>query len=351
MDDTLYKIKRKLNLGFLKPLNVEEEKQRFFDSGEYNPQFQYNRRSFTDDLETLKSLEPDDTPLGNLYKKAIQELGLRLKMYESIGKPEFTEYSRSIFGAPDKNLVNRAKLLMENVTYNESDRGYSAEEAVAIFKKEIKTLGFKWNVITDDVVANAYVIVPERTLIVRKDMVFSQEQIDSFIAHEIYTHIVRAECGFAQPYKLLTTGTAGYETTEEGLALYNEELSGVLDQSRLMRYAGRVLAIKYALNGSFRSTFVRLREFFSPEQAWKMTLRAKRGVADTSQPGAFTKDTIYYWGYLMVKEHMQENDLKSLYYGKVGVNDLEHLGDEKILEPNDVFKKIFKGKQVPARFR
>ncbi|MFH0837758.1 MAG: tyrosine/phenylalanine carboxypeptidase domain-containing protein, partial [Patescibacteria group bacterium] len=58
--------------------------------------------------------------------------------------------------------------------------------------------------------------------------------------------------------------------------------------------------------------------------AWRVALKAKRGLGDTGKPGAFTKDFVYYKGYKMVKDFAAKGgDLRDLYYGKINLSDLE----------------------------
>ena len=63
---------------------------------------------------------------------------------------------------------------------------------------------------------------------------------------------------------------------------------------------------------------------FKKQAAFKLTLRAKRGLLDMGQKGACTKDHLYLKGYLSVKEYMENGgNYEDLYLGKVGV---EHIG-------------------------
>ena len=82
----------------------------------------------------------------------------------------------------------------------------------------------------------------------------------------------------------------------------------------------------------------------SDQIAWKISLKVKRGLYDTSKKLAFTKDIVYFKGERMVEKYLQkkENSLKDLYIGKVGIEDM------KILKELKDFEK-FKVKYLPEK--
>ena len=59
---------------------------------------------------------------------------------------------------------------------------------------------------------------------------------------------------------------------------------------------------------------------FNENYAWQLALRLKRGLVDTSEPGAFTKDALYYSGFLKVSEFLETNPNNDLFYGKISLN-------------------------------
>ena len=64
-----------------------------------------------------------------------------------------------------------------------------------------------------------------------------------WIHHEVGTHLVTQVNGMAQPVKVLGTGLAGYDETQEGLAVLAEIACGGLTSFRLRQLAGRVLTV------------------------------------------------------------------------------------------------------------
>jgi hypothetical protein len=137
--------------------------------------------------------------------------------------------------------------------------------------------------------------------------------------------------------------------TEEGLAVFNEEANDCLNNFVLKIYAGRVLAIDYAMQKSFSETYRLLRKYFTKNTAWRLTLRAKRGFVDTSGPGALTKDIAYLQGYLKVKEYARKGgNMNRLYYGKVGIEHIPLLSEiPDLINPHFLpmfrYMKYFRG--------
>ena len=121
-------------------------------------------------------------------------------------------------------------------------------------------------------------------------------------------------------------GLAGYDETEEGLAIIAEERTGVLekDTRQMKLYAGRALCTDLCLKGTFFETFKGLCEFFPEYLAYRLTERGKRGLEDTSTEGALTKGFHYISGWLKVRRYIDEGkDLGVLYTGKIGVEDAD----------------------------
>ena len=100
----------------------------------------------------------------------------------------------------------------------------------------------------------------------------------------------------------------------------NEEKAGVLQKRILRIYAARVVAVSMAREKGFRDIYKYLRNFLKVDEAWKITVRIKRGLADTSQPGGLTKDYLYLNGYYKVKNYLKKYSLNRLYYGKVSMH-------------------------------
>jgi len=325
IDDKLAEISQKISFLLLTPTNIDAERKRFFKDTDYNPQFTYpNPHADLNKIRhMLVEIEPDDSVVGRILKGIRDKYLLDIELLESRGTDQFQHISKKTHGRPERELVAQAKKLIYLKVKPESIE-YSTQEILSRLRMAFVKYGVNWQVEEKSMIATAAVKISKRKLLIKKNSRFSHSFLKRIIVHEIGTHIVRAENGRSQPYKFFARGLPGYLKTEEGLAVYNEEINDCLNNYVLKIYAGRVLAIDKALKSSFSDTYRMLRKYFTRNTAWRITLRAKRGLSDTSKPGAFTKDLAYLNGYLSIKEYVKNNgDLTKLYYGKIGLQHIE----------------------------
>lgn len=316
-------------LSHLKPINLIEENTKFLLDPSYNPQFAYKPLSFDPNnfYSRLKRLEFPDSPIGTLWMKKADEITRKIQLLEVRDTPEFTQRSIALYGGPDEHLVQEALREIHSMPEEFKDNGkiFSAKEAKKLFEKAILDYGLKgWRVkLKEDLVSDA-IAGKENTILIRENATFSQDRLKGTIAHEIETHAFTAMNGALQPYKLFQRGLADYLTTEEGLAVYNQELTESSDTIKKYWPASSVVGIFEAMQGSFIDVYQKIVELgFGAERAWRVALKAKRGLGDTSQPGAFTKDFVYFKGFKMIKAFVAGGgDLRDLYYGKTNLEDL-----------------------------
>ncbi len=169
-------------------------------------------------------------------------------------------------------------------------------------------------------------VIFKNNVYLREGALFSRMHIDALIAHEIETHVLTAENGNHQPYHLLRRGCAGYTDTQEGLAIFNQ--NRVLSEHHDKRYgpARSVLSVAYALEHSFADTRRYLEDElgYRPEKALSKAIDVKRGLTDTSLPGAFTKGLTYFRGLRALEQFVSGGgNLAELYIGKVALEDME----------------------------
>jgi hypothetical protein len=93
----------RISTGDLTPINYYEEKEKFFSSPNYNPIFEYNKRSYNDTLHRIKALEnelshirlPDD--LRTYLKGFLADLVDITHVVESIGTNKFSYFAQRLF--------------------------------------------------------------------------------------------------------------------------------------------------------------------------------------------------------------------------------------------------------------
>jgi uncharacterized protein (TIGR02421 family) len=318
-------LSRKISFHDVNPNNADKEMKKFFKNPNYNPQFSYD--SSNEDLDLLeakiKAIKTDRSVPGMILSEIksaqIDKINL-IRNRKNADK--FTKASIKIYDAPDKKLLESARKLLK-LKAAKDIKLYSSKEVMNKFRFAFLEYGFPWTVVEKNMVANAAVNCSSKTLMIKKGARFSKKFVKRLIVHEIGTHAMRNENGAMQPYKFFERGFPDYLMTEEGLAVINEELNNCLDSYTLKVYAGRVIAVDYALNGSFSETYLELRKHFDKKTAWRLTLRAKRGLSDTKLPGACTKDLCYLKGYLEIKKYLKDGgDINKLYYGKIGLSEV-----------------------------
>lgn len=325
-DEKLDRISKRISFYAVNPVNADEERIRFFESDDYEPKFRYEK--YKEDLDALRdeiaAVRTDDSVVGRILQEIKDNYINKTYMLQSRGDAKaFTKYSRLVYGSPDSVLVEEAKKLM-HIKQEKEEQKYSSKEVLKKFRLAFFQYGFPWSVMEKEMVSKAAINGSKKIIYIKKDARFSENFLKRLIVHEIGTHVARADNGEMQPYLFFKRGLPGYLMTEEGLAVLNEELNDCSNNYLRKVYAGRVLAIDYALKHSFRETYNHLREHFSKKVAFRLTLRAKRGVGDAVEHGACTKDINYFKGYLELKKFVKEGgDLSKLYYGKIGIQHIK----------------------------
>jgi len=317
-------------LSHLKPINLAEEENKFLIDPTYNPQFKYKELLFDPNnlYARLKRLEFPDSPMGILWSKKADEIKRKIELLEARGKDNFTEKSINLYGAPEKEILSEALSEVSKMPKQFAKKGktYSSKETKAIIENIIEEYGLKgWSVkIKKEMVSDA-IAGKENSVMIREGATFSEDRLRGVIAHEIETHVFTAMNGSLQPYKIFQRGLADYLMTEEGLAVYNQEKTESGETEKKYWPASSVIGIYAAMQGSFAYVYTEvLRHGFGAERAWRVALKSKRGLADTSKPGAFTKDYVYFKGYKKILDFIKNGgNLKDLYYGKINIDDLE----------------------------
>jgi len=326
-------------LSHLRPVNLREENTKFLLDPKYNPQFEYKKLSFDPNnlYSRLKRIEYPNSSIGLLWQKKADEIVRKIQLLEARMTEEFTEKSIKLYGRPTDHLLRDALKQVSSMPkdFPPASKTYNDKEAKKLFEKAIKDYGLKgWRVkIKDDLVSDA-IAGKENTIFIRSGASFTVDRLKGTIAHEIETHAFTAMNGARQPYKIFQRGLADYLMTEEGLAVYNQEQTESSNTIKKYWPASSVIGIREAMNGSFVDVYMRIVDLgFGSERAWRVALKAKRGLADTSKPGAFTKDFVYYKGFKMIEGFVRKGgDLKDLYYGKTNLEDLEIVKKVKSLK-------------------
>jgi len=328
IDNQLAEWDRSLTLvSQLKPLNLEEEKAKFFALSSYEPLFQYRPalHRLSEIKVALQNLKIDTaSPLGMLFEEKRKELVCKADVLSVIGDDDyFPRICEAWLALPPASIREAAEEALKTIKSSETPepRTISSHQAVEGFQVFLKAQGLlNWQVVEKETMVSRCMIGKNNRLLVKAGEWFSETDLKKLIAHEVETHIYSTENGKLQPYLLFRRGTAHYLKTQEGLAVYhqNQVVPGTMNNAILGFHA-----VMWARELGFRKVFERLRKYVSAEEAWRLTVKAKRGMTNTSRPGAFLKNALYFWGYVEVQQHLEQGgSFEELFFGKFSLHQL-----------------------------
>ncbi len=321
IDNQLEEISRQIFItGNIRPINLIKEKKQFFKNTDYNPNYLYKPVEIDTDkiLDRLNTLKPDDTTIiGELFSEKIRKLKQALYLIEAIGDDDiFPDRSEQLYGIPNEEIFQKALELINNipspVDNSQRLKYISFNEVKNTLESALEKINYKGSI---DYVKNgptkASVHRSGNKILINKNYKFTKEKLEGTIAHEIEVHLRRAIAGKNKKYKIFSYGTANYIETEEGLAVFNK--SQRLNSQQPVRNAA-IMYVSAYLNhkGSFNETYKYLRALGLTERnAYKYTVRTKKGINNTTNKGAFLKDMLYFTGYLKVAK-LTDNEREAL---------------------------------------
>lgn len=321
-DAALSSALRKLELlYYVNPVNIEQEKKRFFKSGyRHEPRFAY--RPLTLDPYALKqkifSIDIDsisDVSVQQMYRKTIEDNAALVDMLMSRGRREFFYNSLKLYGEPEDSDIKNASYLLHTADIKDEDeQQLNSGEAIKLLKQRLCDYGFKFNIeSTANLSAKAMVLNSKRTLKLRKSAVFTLKSVEALARHELGIHALTTMNSRLQPLKIVSIGLPGDTETQEGLAILSEYLSGFISITRLKELAMRVMAVNMLVKGmNFRNTFLSMKEEYGMEEdsAFYLCTRVFRG-------GGFTKDYVYLRGFKKLFDfYKNDSDISPLLVGK-----------------------------------
>lgn len=326
IDANLDRLVKKIELlTYLNPLNIEKEKHRFFSSKFVNePVFKYkklqfdpyklNRLFFSQRLERIK-----DEQIMKFYQDVVYYYANMIQCIETIGQnKKFYYNSLRVYGTPTEKDVQNARFILhvaDEPDTEDMEKKYTPEDAKVYFEEFVRQYDFPLNIsFSNSIAADAMVSNNTQSLLIKKNTVFSRNQLLTLANHEIGVHLVTTYNGMLQPLKVFSNGFPKNVETQEGLAVFSEYMSGALTLRRLKELAYRVLASDSLIKGySFSDTFDMLYGQYKLDRnkAFTITMRVHRG-------GGFTKDRLYLSGLKKIyKRHKNGLSMDTLLTGKV----------------------------------
>jgi hypothetical protein len=280
--------------------NLVREQQKFLFDPRYNPQFTY---------ET----EPDESIFARHAYPLSEEL-----LAKAVG---IMDRTIKMFGTEEKILAQEGALL-SRPDVDKTIQAYLESEHLTPLVKVVSS---------NQYMSRTSVVTTENKtfeLRLRLPLDYREHALPAVLAHEVGTHILRWVNEFQQPWykKHREYGMREFAPTEEGLAVLHASLFH--PSPYFWQPAVTYFAAYHAQTKSFAEVSTLLKPFVpSLERRWKICLRVKRGLHDTSEPGGYKKDLVYLSGLQDVARWLRENDYNAqeLYIGKVHHEDLEKM--------------------------
>lgn len=349
LSSRLASISQKLDLSFAAtPINRFLEREKFFrnfeQGKEYNPTFIYPKlktniltleKAIDSIFATKELLSFKEIGLFQTLERLCRQLGKKIRLFKTIGTPEFSTHSVALYGKPDTLCIDTARKILEGnrVQYDETITAKAIKEALG---EEIKKFNLDWKIkIVDNITTKVSISSLSKEILINKKLNFTPFEAKRLKVHEVDIHVLRAENGSRQPLLIFQTGLGEYQETEEGLSVYFEEKTNNLDKFQERLYAARALGVALAQDGDFFFVFNQLAQYLPQDSAYRITERIKRGIRDTSGKGGMSKDHYYISGREKIKEYIKrQGEVQLLFVGKIGLKDIhltKKLLDEAIL--------------------
>ncbi len=313
------------------PVNAESSWHQFQESRfQKAPAFQYRPLSVDPlllkrELNRIPAERLVDPTLAHLFRQTQDELDRLITMLADVGTRRFLPGSLQVFGGVDPQLLSLANDILHRFPAargdERRDQQLDAKELARRARREIRAYqrqdpSFTATVQVREDMFSGLLSSGGNLLIGRETMVPAQ-RVEALLAHEVGTHLVTYFNGLAQPLRLLSTGLAGYDALQEGLAVMSEHLVGGLSRGRLRMLAARVVAVHTLIEGAdFVQTYRLLTQVhgFEKRTAYTVTLRIYRG-------GGLTKDAVYLRGLVEILDYLRRGgQLEPLLVGKLAVD-------------------------------
>jgi uncharacterized protein (TIGR02421 family) len=321
------------------PVDLIGVRRRFVDDGE-PPEFSY--RPLEDDvavvadrLAKVATQTVDDATLSHLVRAKAREVALQLEMLRCRGSTDFLPLSIELYGAVSPSLLATAEQLLDEIEVPARD-GQQALDAVT-FARRVETELDRYRAVFPEIEVRVDVrddgtgvLFTNGVLLIASTARVPISRVDALLQHEVGTHVVTYVNGMRQPLRLLAAGLAGYEETQEGLAVLAEHLVGGLTAGRLRQLAARVVAVHQMVEGASFAEVHRALVHAGVQQgpAFSIAVRVFRA-------GGLTKDAVYLRGLIDIMMHLRAgHDLEVLWVGKMALADaplVEELRSRQVL--------------------
>ena len=241
------------------PVDAEDVREAFLDGDVEEPEFTYRTLEVDPDvvaaeLERIDVGSVEDTTLAHLLRAKHREMELQVEMLRARDTDDFLGLSIELYGGVSPTLNRQAEALLAAVPAAEpAGDVLDAEEFLQLALEEID----RYREQDPEIEMHAEirpdvngVMVSGDTLLVGPESAVQRVRAEALLHHEVGTHLVTQVNGSAQQVKVLGAGLAGYDETQEGMAVLAEIACGGLTAFRLRQLAGRVLTVHRLVSGA-----------------------------------------------------------------------------------------------------
>lgn len=285
-------------LSLITPVNLKQEKEKFFASPNYHPVFHY--------------IWQDNEINPNFSIK------LKYPLWEAVKMQDHQSITRA---CSELFEVTLSESLLTQANRDSEIRGKvsggSASEIKQLFSQAFNEFNIKYQIIlSNDHGFNLRPRHGERQIIISRDIHFDYFSMEAEVHHEL-VHIIRYLNGKHNHIKR----SQRFLPTEEGLAAWCQDNTN--DDNGLAQHAMEYVASSMGIKGSLRDVFDCLCDLgMSKELAWKRACRHKFGFVDTKSPGDILKPAMYYQNEIKVGQLSPTEKLR-LFVGKISLNELK----------------------------
>ena len=279
------------------------------------PQIDYSeqRREF----DAVAAAADPAHPLGRYLVDSCRSWSLAAGLIEALGTAQVTDYSVQLYGTPEQCLPGNGPSTRDAARHfiaiaDELDHELlSPAEQVAV---SATALQLQLQAALDDFFDERRIVVEvDPDLIakaaagatrirLRAGATYSDYDRHQLLQHEAFVHSLTALNGREQPVLTsLSLSSPRTTATQEGLAVFAEQITGSIDIERMKRISLRIEAAAMALEGA---DFIDVFRYFlaagqNEVESFSSAQRIFRGVPVTGGC-AFTKDTVYLRGLIAV---------------------------------------------------
>ena len=311
-----------LNTRILTPSNYLSEQERFFSSERYNPQFKYAIPTISNVSRHIYSLHESldrlslPAELAAYGKKFVHNLMLVNRTRNAIGTDRFAALAGKLYGYRFES-AEHVRRLLPPVKFADTKNApvYDAESMRSLFQTYINDHPHIADAeVTIDHYNNHTIRVGDTKLTIGSAVKRNRKNVERLIVHEIESHMLqRQNLKHLQNPLLLLRQPHERELYAEGMAVYNEVISGTITKRAFDMYFLRLKAVELS-KYSFRDIFQYLSPLVQKQTAFVITYRVKRGLANTKRTGGFPKDAAYLLGYAEILDYLKRGGKREMLY-------------------------------------